>query len=309
MFANMKRSHSDNQSINAEDLIESTAKKQKKEEVKKEDKKMNFFQSWDNGGFSVVCEDDYKGEKTIALKYEAYNANVTTAAMTVKFSDVGPNGNLGTKFVPENAHSQAKFVMTLERGADSKVLSVMPTIETDQDAYFEWLKETAKKMMSMAWDEQIPMFASQYKKCKAAAKKEAKADSSINVDSRAKELFMEGASLPIKEHFDEDGDSVLVNKVARRYQYTDRKTGQTIINRPEFWKRNRDGGYDNVTEKVKFLNKGSVVITQISFRLYSMTSYYGVSTDLGKNIIIVWEKPSSANSKPKDSVPEVPYFD
>lgn len=308
MFANMKRTHTQaNNSPNAQELVQSPSKKVRTE--KKVEKKMNFFKNWDAGTFTAEHEEDYKGEKTIALKDGQYSANVTTAPMTVKFSDVGPNGNLGTKFVPENAFGQAKFVMTVETGADSKVLAAMPNIEKDQDGYFAWLKATGTKMMSEAWDKQIPVFSSQFKKCKAAAKKEAKKDKDVNVDVRAKEIFLEGASLPVKDYVDEDGDSTPVSKMARRYQYTDRKTGEIVINRPEFWKRNREGGYDNISDNVKFLSKGSVVITQVSLRLYAMTSYYGVSTDMGKNIIVVWQKPSSGGSSKKDTAPQVPFFE
>ena len=109
---------------------------------------------------------------------------------------------------------------------------------------------------------------------------------------------------------DEDGDAVPVNKMARRYQYTDRKTGEVVINRPTFWKRNREGGYDDITDKVKFLSKGSVVITQVSFRMYAMSQHYGVATDMGKNIIVVWQKPySGGNAAPQDTTPEVPFFE
>lgn len=307
MFANMKRSHPmTTNSPNPSEIVQSASKKLKTE--KKEEKRMNFFKSW-TGTFTAEHEDDYKGEKTIALKDGQYIANVTTAPMTVKFSDVGPNGNLGTKFVPENAFGQAKFVLTMEKGADSKVLAAMPSIEKEQDGYFNWLSEQSTNMLNMAWDNQIPMFASQFKKSKAAAKKEAKKDKNVDVDARAKELFMEGASVPVKDYIDEDGDATPVNKIARRYQYTDRKTGEIVINRPEFWKRNREGGYDNVTDKVRFLSKGSVVIAQVTFRLYAMTSYYGVATDMGKNIIVVWQKPSSGGGRKKDSAPEVPFFE
>jgi len=308
MFSSMKRTHTQaNNSPIAQDIVQSSSKKIRTE--KKVETRMNCFKSWDST-FTTAHEEDYRGDMTIALKDGQYSANVTTAPMSVKFSDVGPNGNLGTKFVPDNAFAQAKFVMTLEKGADSKVLAAMPTIEKEQDGYFNFLTETSTKMMTEAWDKQIPVFAGQFKKCKAAAKKEAKKNKDLDVEARAKELFLEGASMPIKDYIDEDGDGTPVNKMARRYQYTNRKTGELVINRPDFWKRNREGGYDNVTEKIKFLSKGSIVIAQVSFRLYAMTSYYGVATDMGKNVIVVWQKPSSGgSSKPKESAPEVPFFE
>ena len=118
MFANLKRNQTESNTTPMDQ--QSPAKKQRieKKEEKKE-KKMMFFKSYtDADRFDPVVEKDYKDQLTVQLKDGVYNANVTTAAMTVKFSDVGAKGNLGSKFVPEHAVSQAKFVMTLEQGAD-----------------------------------------------------------------------------------------------------------------------------------------------------------------------------------------------
>ncbi len=307
MFANLKRSAptSPTAPMSQKSSDDSNSKRQKYE---KSVKKMQFFRSWNEGTFTPAIEKDYRDELVPMLRDGKYNANITTAPLTVRYSDVGPKGNLGSKFVPEHAVDKAKFVLTTEKGVDSKVLAAMPNIETEQDGYFKWLKTTALQMMSMAWDQQIPLFSAQYKKCKALAKKEAKKNKDVNVDARAKELFLEGASTPVGEKLDEDGDATAVHKMQRRYQFTSKQTGEVVNNRPTFWKRNRDGDYDDITEKIKFLPKGSVVIAQVSFRAYAMTSYYGISTDMGKNIIVVWQKPHTTTTSSFDPQ-AVPYFE
>ncbi len=95
----------------------------------------------------------------------------------------------------------------------------------------------------------------------AAAKKEAKKDKELDVNARALEHFLKDATLPVVEKLDEDGDGTLINKISRRYQYTSKQTGDVIINRPRIWKRKREGGYEDITDSIKYLPKGSVVIT------------------------------------------------
>ena len=72
--------------------------------------------------------------------------------------------------------------MKVEQGADSKVISAMPTIDADQEGYMKALNDIGTRMLTKAWDEKLPMFASHIKKAKADAKKEAKKDADLNVD-------------------------------------------------------------------------------------------------------------------------------
>jgi hypothetical protein len=309
MFNQLKRTHQ-----NASDSTESNEIANKKArvaspttQVEKKEKKMMFFKTWDRGTFVPEVEPDYTGEKTIKLKDGKYNAMVTTPACSIRYSEMGPKGNLGTKYVSETAYTSAKFTMTLEKGADSKVLAAMPNVEREQAAYMKWVNNQATAMLTLAWENKLPMFASQRKKCMGDAKKAAKKDKSIDVDAKALELFLEGAAIPAKTELDEDGDPVsTLNKMGRRYQYTS-KEGDVVINRPTIWKRQKEGGYKDITSDIRYLTKGSMVITQVSFRCYAMPSSYGVATDMGKNVILVWLKPSSGAGK--DSTPQVPYFD
>ena len=48
------------------------------------------------------------------------------------YSNCGPKGNLGTRYVPETAYSSAKFTLTTEKGnIDSTVLGAMPDLEKE----------------------------------------------------------------------------------------------------------------------------------------------------------------------------------
>ena len=309
MFNNLKRNYE-----NASEMEETDAEVNKKARLspstaisRKKEKKMMFFHDWKDGTFTAEIEPDYTGEKTVKLKDGKYNAMVTTPALSVRYSEMGPKGNLGTKFVPENAFTSAKFTMTLEKGADSKVSSVMPNIEENQNHYMKWLNDHASKMLTLAWSEKLPMFSNQRKKYMSEAKKAAKKDKEINVDAFALNLFLENASLPAKLEFDEDGEPISTsNKMGRRYQYVS-KEGDTVINRPTIWKKQRNDEWQDITEDISYLTKGSIVITQVSFRCYAMPASYGVATDMGKNVILVYKKPSSGTSK--DNTPHVPFFD
>lgn len=307
MFANLKRSHTESEPLGAGIEQDAPAlKKSKSVPQKKNEKKMLFFKDWKQGTFTPEVDKDYRGEKNVFLKDGKYNAMVTTAPLTIKYSEMGPKGNLGTRFVKENAFTSAKFTMTCERGVDSKVLAAMPNVEKDQDAYFKWLNTIGTDMLKLAWENDLPMFSKKRRECLAEAKKEAKKNKDLDVKARAFEIFLKGASLPVQEKLDEDGDGTLINKMQRRYQYNS-KEGDVIINRPTIWKRKKEGGYEDITDSVKYLSKGSVVIAQVSFRCYAMTSYYGVTTDMGKNVIAVWMKPSAAKSN--DDSLNVPYLE
>ena len=309
MFNQLKRTHQ-----NASDSTESNELANKKARVtspsaveEKKEKKMMFFKTWNQGTFVPEIEPDYTGEKTVKIKDGKYNALITTPALSIRYSEMGPKGNLGTKFVAETAYTSAKFTMTLEKGADSKVLAAMPNVEQEQAAYMKWVNHQANAMLTLAWENKLPMYASQRKKCMADAKKAQKKDKSIDVDAKALELFLDGANVPAKTEVDEDGDPIsTLNKMGRRYQYTS-KEGDVVINRPTIWKRKREGGYEDITSDIKYLSKGSLVIAQVSFRCFAMPSSYGVGTDMGKHVILVWMKPSSGSSK--DSTPDVPYFE
>ena len=48
------------------------------------------------------------------------------------YSNCGPKGNLGTRYVPETAFTSAKFTLTTEKGnIDSAVLAAMPDLEKE----------------------------------------------------------------------------------------------------------------------------------------------------------------------------------
>ena len=56
------------------------------------------------------------------------------------------------------------------------------------------------------------------------------------------------------------------------------------------WKKNTDGTYKNVTESIDNLMEGSVIITQVKFRIFTINSKYGVRLDLGPDIEIVSQR-------------------
>ena len=215
---------------------------------------------------------------------------VTTAPLSVMYSHVGPSGDT------DSTYPEGKFKMTLVKGTSEPVLAAMPDIESSQEKFFEWLNTTSTSIMEKAWDEKIPTFASQFKTYTAQAKKHAKKNKDINVDEYAKKLFVDGAKKITKEKLDEDGDVQLQFVMKRTLEVNTYEDGDfkrenptgKRKNRPVFWKRTRDGGYENITESVPFLKKGTVVVAQAQFNLYNVSGSYGITTSMGPNIIVVW---------------------
>lgn len=311
MFNQLKRTHQ-----NASEANETNENANKKarvadpvKQVQKKEKKPMFFKTWNEGDFVPTVEPDYTNTPTVKIKDGVYDALITTPPLSIRYSEMGPKGNLGTRYVSETAFTSAKFTMTLEKGVDDKVLAAMPNLEKEQSAYMKWLDGTSKQMLKEAWDNKLAMYAAPRKKCMAEAKKAAKKDKSIDVEAKAFELFCDGAGLPAKTELDDDGDPIsTLNKMGRRYQYTDRKTGEIVINRPTIWKRTKEGGYEDITSDIRFFSKKSLVITAIQFRCYAMPTSYGVATDMGKHVILVWAP--NSGSKPRETkIPDIPYFE
>ena len=102
---------------------------------------------------------------------------------------------------------------------------------------------------------------------------------------------------------DQDGDDHNMFCAARRGQYKNEQ-GESVDNRMVFWKRTRTGfePYD-----LTYVPHGSVVKYQVSFRAYSTPNMYGVSCDLGKNVIVLLE--GKKNEKRSNTEPDVPYIE
>ena len=254
--------------------------------------------------FEIQVGKDFKGEDTVLFVDGKRPAQFQLAALSTKFSDLGPNGNLGTKFVPETAVTQAKHVVTLKRGVSDQVLAAMPDIETQQDECFKLLNSTALAMLELAWDQNLTLVKGKRKECLAAAKREGVDDFQV----RAKEIFLQGATLPVKDYIDNDGDTEKVVKLSRKVKYRSRETDELVDNRPVFWKRNRDGKYDDITESIRYMSTNSVLITQGQLRIYCMAAFYGVAVDMGKHIIVVWQAPRNGGGR-KDPLADIKFIE
>jgi hypothetical protein len=90
---------------------------------------------------------------------------------------------------------------------------------------------------------------------------------------------------------------------ARRGQYKN-EAGDYTDNRPVFWRRTQTG-WDKMD--VKYISQGTVLKYQIGFRAYSTPNMYGVSCDLGKNIVVIYQVKKASHSN--SSEPNVPYIE
>ena len=165
------------------------------------------------------------------------------------------------------------------------------------------------------------MFASAIKSCKAEAKKHAKKNKGVDVDEYAKELFLKRANGPYKTKLDDDGDDEVHFELKRRYQVNTYAPGDykrktptgKKINRPVFWKKNREGEYEDITSTVPFTKKGTILVCQAQFRLYSVSGKYGITVALGPNIIILWrdytKRAPSNDEGSSTTTPDLPFFE
>ena len=322
MFQTIKRTH---KAMHADDVVKDEVDKEVKDEVDKEVKdevlaaeaviepvakkgrptpQPQHQHPLDHESFEIKVGKDFKGDETVQFLEGKRTAQFQLAPLTVKFSDLGPNGNLGTKFVPETAVMQAKHVVTLKRGASDKVMAAIPNIEKQQDDCFKKLNSVARDMLEMAWDKNLVLIKGKRKECLAAAKREGADD----FQARAKQIYLEGATLPAKDYIDNDGDTEKVVKMSRKVKYRSRDNDELVDNRPIFWQRNRDGKYDNITESIRYMPRESVLLTQGQLRMYCMSAHYGVAVDMGKHIIVVWQAPRNGGGR-KDPLADMTFIE
>lgn len=245
---------------------------------------------------SIVVEKDRAGELIPKVKIKGdeeskFASQFNTPCLTVQYNDLKQGGDTG-KFGKDETNY--KYNIKAVRGLPDNVAKAMPEEEKRQEAFWQWVENTCTDMLTKAFETSGCMENHKKKAAKAAKK---------NKTDALKE-FLNGATLSMmKEFTDQDGDEQQMFVAARRGQYKD-ENGEYADNRPVFWRRTQTG-WDKMD--VKYISQGSILKYQVGFRAYSTPNMYGVSCDLGKNIVVIYQvkKPTQASS----SEPEVPYIE
>lgn len=218
-------------------------------------------------------------------------AQFNTPMLSVQFNDLKQGGDTG-KFGKDETNYNYN-VKTI-KGLPDKVASVCVLEEKRQEAFWTWVESTSKDILAKAFETKGCM-ENHKKKAQKAAKKN---------KTEALTEFVNGATVSmLKEYTDTDGDDHPMFVCKRRGQYKN-ENGEYTDNRPVFW-RLSSKGFEKID--IKYLPQGSVIKYQIGFRVYSTPNMYGVSCDLGKNIVVVYKE--KTNTKQASTAPVVPCID
>jgi len=220
-----------------------------------------------------------------------YPLQVNTPFMSLQFGDTKVGGDTG-KFGKDETNY--KYNLKTVCGLPEKVAQHFPDEEGKQQEFVKYIEDTCNALLTKAFNTKGCMESHKKKATKAAKKNKTEA-----VDE-----FLKSATLSaLKDYTDQDGDDHNMFCAARRGQYKNEQ-GESVDNRMVFWKRTRTGfePYD-----LAYVPHGSVVKYQVSFRAYSTPNMYGISCDLGKNVIVLLEGKKS--ERRSNTEPDVPYIE
>ena len=231
-------------------------------------------------------------EVKIAGREESkFVAQFNTPMMTVQFNDLKQGGDTG-KFGKDETNYNYN-VKTI-KGLPDIVASLSPDGEKHQETFLTWVESTSTDILKKAFETKGCMENHKKKAVKAAKKNK----------TEASDEFVKAATVSmLKEYTDQDGDDHPMFVCKRRGQYKN-ENGEYTDNRPVFW-RTKKNGFEKV--ELKSLPQGSVIKYQIGFRVYSTPNMYGVSCDLGKNIVVVYK--GKTNMSQTNTAPVVPHID
>jgi len=231
-------------------------------------------------------------EVKIAGREESkFVAQFNTPMMTVQFNDLKQGGDTG-KFGKDETNYNYN-VKTI-KGLPDIVASLSPDGEKHQETFLTWVESTSTDILKKAFETKGCMENHKKKAVKAAKKNK----------TEASDEFVKAATVSmLKEYTDQDGDDHPMFVCKRRGQYKN-ENGEYTDNRPVFW-RTKKNGFEKV--ELKYLPQGSVIKYQIGFRVYSTPNMYGVSCDLGKNIVVVYK--GKTNMSQTNTAPVLPHID
>jgi len=322
MFQQLKRSAPNDTNSTSPTASETDAKK-----ARVETKQPLFFGPFSSTVPEVVIEpqSDKKADLTVKLKKDAaspYEKNADTGLFLVKHSHLGPDANINDRFHPQTPDT-AKFQVILVKGVTDQFMSdvaekssmnedelaaMKKSILDAQDEFIDNVIAYSEKMLRAAWDAKLPLFSSDFKKATAYAKKEAKKNPDVNIEKLAEERFLENARTPWNEVCPEDGEPYMAFKATRKYQFTNKQTGETSgVRRPTIWKKAPGGGYIDISEDTKFVGSNSLVYTQVSLSAYTSPVCYGIKANMGYNVILAHKPSKKQSTGTTSSAPEFKF--
>ena len=292
MFSKMNKVNQTNKRT----LDETVETKPEKKSEKKMKRTLYMQNEFDTADTDIIVAKTRQGDVLPKLVLTSdpdstYPTQLNTPFMSLQFGDTKVGGDTG-KFGKDETNY--KYNMKTVRGLPDKVAQHFPNEEAKQEAFFKYIEDTCNALLTKAFNTDGCMQSHKKKAAKAAKKNK----------TEALDEFLKSATLSaLKDFTDQDGDDHTMFCSARRGQYKNEQ-GESVDNRMVFWKRTRTGfePYD-----LTYVPHGSVVKYQVSFRAYSTPNMYGISCDLGKNVIVLLE--GKKNEKRSNTEPDVPYIE
>lgn len=281
---------------------------QKKQRI--EYKKRGLVDTFDTNAVEVYLGKHWSGSdmpllqtKKTAGKYD--NATLSTPIVPVKFSNLGPNGSIGTcngLIQRENATFDISIHKTIAPSMQDK----LPGAQQKVNDFYDFMKNTTTEMLTMAWESK-GLFQGHKDKAKKEAKKYVKKNGG-DVDQEAKRIFMENAKLSMfKTYEDDDGNEFDLLVFKRKYET---KNG---LNRPKIFRPVKDEGrkyLKDITDEVAWVSSDSLVQFEFQLNMYDLPQMYGIKAALGMNVMAVkLEKHKKANTENKPEEVDAPVFD
>lgn len=282
---------------------------QKKQKM--EYKKRGLMPAFDENTTEVYLGKHWSGSdmpllQTTMTAGKYANATLSTPIVPVKFSNLGPNGSIGTcngLIQRENATFDVSIHKTIAPDMQDK----LPGAQQRINEFYAFMKKTTSDMLSMAW-ESDGLFQGHKDKAKKEAKKYVKKNGG-DVEEEAKRIFIENAKLSMfKTYEDDDGNEFELLVFKRKYET---KNG---LNRPKIFRPVRVNGkthLKDITEEVSWVSSDSLVKFEFQLNMYDLPQMYGIKAALGMNVMAVklekHKKASTNDDKPEEV--DAPVFD
>jgi hypothetical protein len=295
-----KRTHSE---VTESTPMTSNTSKRQKTDSKSGDgpKKLYMLNEFDTTDIAVVVAKNNQDELVPKMVQQGkedskYPLQVNTPVISIQYSDMKKGGDEG-KF--GKTSKEASYNLKVRKGLSERVAQALPNEEARQEALFNFVEDTQRKMMQTAWNTQGCM-----ENHKKKAKKSAKKNKTDEFDE-----FYKGATLSVfKDYTDEEGEDKPMMVVTRRASYLNEQ-GEEQDNRPVVWKMTPNGDYEVIPyNDLKYIPQGSCVKFQLGSKGWCNSSGYGISWKLGKNVILVTKAKSNKSGNSGSGAPVLPYI-
>ena len=235
---------------------------------------------FDQVDFDVAIVKKKNGERIPRIINKGDTKNKTLSCwlppMEVKYSDLGPNGNLG-RYKYTKDPQKARFTCSLLASAPPELNHLKEKFEADGEKALEFVESLCNKAMGIAYNDEDTW-------------------KNVKKDYEDVQSFIESAKHSVIKR---DGDDILYLNLTRRLEGF---RGEP--NRPTLWRLKEDNSYETIDPK--FIPKGSMLAVQIKFRAFKTPDGgYGMSGDIGDHILVV-HKP--AKKEEKSTLFDVPYI-